>query len=454
MILRSLSLSIITAAATLVSAASAQAGKPDPSRADAPLEPDTCGAFKTDPRVAAHLTVTCSDDHASYWDCRPAGLWATVDSACGEDPITFGRHPACTLAADGIEGRLTPAHTELFALLAVTDGEPWMKCRQGPEHPAGLGMLGLGFMRAKDKAATLVALIEPSRANALGGDGKVLAVQALWRMGARDTDAAMAAVLPTGTGVLGFRAYILQVLSLWGSNAAIPYCMQAIGGQHTETARACASYLADRAHAEAVPLIVRNIDRLEVEGLIALGRLGAGNARAKSVLDEKAESGGNAFIAARIALAELGSTTALKEIQARLASVSDLRGEVLTLAHATGKKVKADIIAWLSREQARLAKEDKLAAARALIVRAQLGDPKAIAQLAEKLDDSDADIRKSALAAIGGAFGTLEQGAGRRIVPDKSLIPALKAFYGVEQDPDLKASAVGAWADLVAATSL
>ena len=58
------------------------------------------------------------------------------------------------------------------------------------------------------------------------------------------------------------------------------------------------------------------------------------------------------------------------------------------------------------------------------------------------------------MAAIGGAFGTLEQGAGRRIVADKSLIPALKAFYGLEQDPDLKASAVGAWADLVAATSL
>lgn len=174
----------------------------------------------------------------------------------------------------------------------------------------------------------------------------------------------------------------------------------------------------------------------------------------KALLQEKAASGGNNFVAARLALAELGDAKALKEIQDNLNDNGWFRGQAIVLAWASGARVKSGIIGWLAKEQARLAKEDKQANVRALTIRAQLGDAKAVKALGELLDDTDAEVRRQALRGIGGTFGTMESTSGRRIVVDKSLIPVVKAFYGIEQDGDVKAMALSAWADLVAATSL
>lgn len=418
-------------------------------------KPASCGEFQTDPRVGKHLTVSCDRPDMPYWDCKPAGVWGPIAEACGTDLIGLKSHRGCGTGADGIEGRLSAEHAELFADLAVSGGDDaWSKCRIGPADSSYLGIQGLGFMRAKDRAGVLAALIEPSIANAIGGDGKLYVVQALWRMGARETADALAAVLPTGTGVLEFRYAVLQALSAWGSDAGVAFCMQALGDRHEGTARACANYLVDRNQTEAVPLIMRNIDKLREEGLVALGRLGAGNAKVKPLLQEKAEAGGNSFVAARLALAELGSPTAMKEIQERLKDNSWFRNQALVLAFAHGKKVQSAIVAWLTKEQARLAREDKSANVRALVVRAQLGDAKAVKALGELLDDSNEDVRRQALRGMGGTFGTMESTSGRRIVVDKSLIPVVKAFYAVEQNGDDKAMALSAWADLVAATSL
>ncbi|MEZ4269328.1 MAG: hypothetical protein R3F39_23465 [Myxococcota bacterium] len=418
-------------------------------------KPANCGEFQTDSRVGKHLTVSCDRPDMPYWDCKPAGVWAPIAEACATDLLSLKSHRGCATGADGIEGRLSAEHAELFADLAVSGGDDsWSKCRIGPADSSYIGFQGLGFMRAKDRAGVLAALIEPSIANEIGGDGKLHVVQALWRMGAQETAGALAAVLPTGTGVLEFRYAVLQVLSAWGSDAAVPFCTQALGDRHEGTARACVNYLVDRNQTDAVPLILRNIDKLRAEGLVALGRLGAGNAKVKPLLEEKAAAGGNSFVAARLALAELGSPKALKEIQERLKDNGWFRDQVLVLAFASGKKIQAAIIAWLSKEQGRLAKEDKSGNVRALIVRAQLGDAKAVRALGELLDDSDESVRRQALRGIGGTFGTMESTSGRRIVVDKSLIPVVKAFYAVEQNGDDKAMALGAWADLVAATSL
>lgn len=422
-----------------------------PARAD---KPRTCGDFQKDPRTTKHLAVTCDKPELSYWDCAPQGPWAPIASACGTSLVEFRDHPKCGVGADGIEGRLTPEQAELFADLAVSGTDLWAKCRKGPADSSRIGIEGLGFMRAKDKAAVLVGLIEPSRANAIGGDGKLEVIQALWRMGAKEADGALAAVLPTGTGVLEFRYAALQALARWGSDAGVEFCMQALGDRHEETARACADYLAERGKTDAVPLILRNIDKLRTEGLIALGRLGAGSAKVKELLAEKAKGGGNDFTPARLALMELGSAGVFKEIQDKLKDNGWFRDQSMVLALAASKKTQAPIIAWLTKEQPRLAKEDKTANVRALIIRAQLGDAKAVKALGELLDDTDEDVRRQALRGIGGSFGTLTTNAGRRIVPDKSLIPVVKAFYAIEQQGDDKAMALSAWADLVAITSL
>lgn len=239
----------------------------------AQAKPSNCGEFQVDPRVGKHLTVTCDNPEMHYWDCKPAGVWEPIAAACGADLISLKSHRTCAAGADGIEGKFGAEHAELFADLAVSGTDEWAKCRIGPADSSYLGIQGLGFMRAKDRAEVLTALIEPSVANAIGGDGKLYVIQALWRMGAKESAPAIAAALPTGTGVLEFRYAGLQALAKWGSDAAIEYCMQALGDRHEDTARACTDYLVERGHTEAVPLILRNIDKLRGEGLVALGRL-------------------------------------------------------------------------------------------------------------------------------------------------------------------------------------
>ncbi|MFT7623911.1 MAG: hypothetical protein ACI9WU_003097 [Myxococcota bacterium] len=324
-----------------------------PLTAVADDEPGNCGEDKSkEARTGKHLEVTCSGDDASYWDCKPKATFAEVTGQCDPDRLEYDDDTACLIPEQGLEGKLTAAHAELFTDLANTLDQKWNKCRMGPQYPLQTGLQGLGLMRDPANAPVIERLLgTPEVLKELGAMFKNLAVEAMWRINAKSdaSIAALVAALPSGRSVLGFRYMTLQALAHWESDAAIPFCMKNVNQQHADSASSCALHLGQRKYKAAGKLLRRNIERLENDGKVALGLLG--DQKAKELLRELMEKGGNHLVPSGVALMNLGDSKAWKVIKERMDSNSGwFRNNVLHLAWANPKAAKP-IIKWLKKKE-------------------------------------------------------------------------------------------------------
>ena len=395
---------------------------------------------------------------------------------------------ACGASIDAAKGTLDPKFIELF--VDVMKRDPALKKsdknRDGNLYAAGCSDLGgadyvqmlspAALSYAKAQPDVLIGQGTPEAFRTWGAQEREAFVAALGRYGEPQKEKILPVLrtaLATPGQMLGFKKNALKLISRFGSDDGVAYCMDVLTkGTDKDVGEACGYYFADRKTAAAAPLLIRHIEEEREAFTRALGNLGSKEAVA--VLKEEYEKrvGSSAALRATVALANLGDASydyagdlaamalgrrplSMSERQRKASDMKSKRkgaGDHWKTREAEGQEdVARDAaleVTYLTNAAAGRKVDDALratakraewpkASAMATSALAQRGDKGAAASLVKLLDSPKEEVRALAVGAFGASYDEPEAFHGyvgaKGIVVEKSAVPALVKY--IENEP-------------------
>jgi HEAT repeat protein len=343
----------------------------------------------------------------------------------------------------------------------------------GPKFLFLLGFKGVGYANMKEALPDLHKLVTKERVDPVGQNVRSAVTDALFWLGKNDDSIkALMNLIELDTKSFKHHVPALQALQAWGSDAAIPYCTDALTSKtNQELVKACIDYLGSRGAKDTYPMMLRLMEKYEEEVIRAMGSLGDKQAIEvlEAFLEKNDNNYGNRRVAAVVSLINLGQNNYMKELAGYLKGEKHLSKKQLEKKKKGKSSENPDfeLIQQAAMESVRLTNtkvEKELtkalqAAAKTKdaknwkaevygnLALAQRGDKAASAALVKLLNSPEEKVRKAVLDAIGARFDVprsnfMNRGTG--VVADPALLPAVFAYYKSEPKKADKTAALKA----------
>lgn len=384
----------------------------------------------------------------------------------------------CAPALQALDGSISAGHKALLHDAIRTNDDPkapafLAECPgDGPKFLYFLGIKGVAYANMKETLPDLHKLVTKERVDGVGQNVRSSVTDALFWLGKNDESIkSLMNLIELETKSFKHHVPAIQALQAWGSDAAVPYCADALSNKkNQELIKICIDYLGSRGAKDSYSMMVRIMEKNPEEVIRALGSLGDKEAVEvlKAHLEKNDNNYGNARIAAVVSLINLGEVSYMKELTGYLKGEKHLSKKQL---EKKKKPAKGDpdfsLIQQAAMESTRITnpKVEKdlnkaLWAAAKLkdpknweaevfghIALAQRGDKTAAAAIVKLLERPEEKVRKATLDAIGARFDVpranfMNRGTG--VVADPALIPAIIKYYKSEPKQADKTAALKA----------